>query len=52
MFRTAYDPAEREVRQSNGDIWRGFFVETYAPQNRRFWPTEACFQSIRNLRST
>lgn len=31
-FKTAYDPAEREIRDSNGGVWRGFFVESYAPQ--------------------
>ncbi|MCW3816733.1 hypothetical protein ONA91_20000 [Micromonospora sp. DR5-3] len=31
-FKTAYDPADRAVRQSNGDEWRGFFVERYSPR--------------------
>ncbi|MDZ5443108.1 hypothetical protein U2F26_10245 [Micromonospora sp. 4G57] len=31
-FKTAYDPADRAVRESNGDEWRGFFVERYAPR--------------------
>ncbi|MEV4864585.1 hypothetical protein [Streptomyces ossamyceticus] len=31
-FTSAYDPGEREVRENNGAVWRGFFVESYAPQ--------------------
>jgi hypothetical protein len=31
-FTTAYDPSEREVRETNGKVWRGFFVDAYAPQ--------------------
>jgi hypothetical protein len=31
-FKTAYDPGEREVTHSDGSVWRGFFVEAYAPQ--------------------
>ncbi|MFG3604616.1 hypothetical protein [Micromonospora chersina] len=31
-FKTAYDPADRVVQQGNGDQWRGFFVERYAPR--------------------
>ncbi len=32
IFKTVYDPAEREIQNSYGDVWRGFFVESYAPQ--------------------
>lgn len=30
-FTTGYDPGEREVVQSTGEVWRGFFPEVYAP---------------------
>ncbi len=29
-FSTAYDPSKLEVRHSNGETWRCFFVESYA----------------------
>jgi hypothetical protein len=28
---SSYDPAEREITQGTGEVWRGFFVENYAP---------------------
>ena len=31
-FKTVYDPGEREVHHNHNQIWRGFFVESYAPQ--------------------
>jgi hypothetical protein len=31
-FTSVYDPADPGIHQSNGDAWRGFFVERYAPQ--------------------
>lgn len=31
-FKTTYDHAEREIRHSDGGVWRGFFVESYNPQ--------------------
>lgn len=35
-FTTAYDPGERQVHHSHGNNWRGFFVESYAPQIPHF----------------
>jgi len=31
-FKSAYDPSEREVRHSNGSVWRSFFMEAYEPR--------------------
>jgi hypothetical protein len=31
-FTTAYDPGDRPVHHSRGQDWRGFFVESFAPQ--------------------
>lgn len=31
-FKTVYDPGEREIHHSHDHDWRGFFVESYAPQ--------------------
>jgi hypothetical protein len=30
-FTSGYDPSEREVVQSTGEVWRGFFLGAYAP---------------------
>jgi hypothetical protein len=30
-FTTDYDPSEREVVASTGQVWRGFFAEAYSP---------------------
>jgi hypothetical protein len=30
-FTTTYDPSEREIVQTTGEVWRGLFAEPYAP---------------------
>jgi hypothetical protein len=35
-FTTAYDPGDRPVHHSRGHDWRGFFVESFAPQTPPF----------------
>jgi len=40
-FSTVYDPSKLEVRHSNGETWRCFFVESYASTLPFFLETQA-----------